>query len=125
MMMETFHAHIYFPENEVELAEQVRQDLNLRIPRLTYAGELVLKPSGPHPKPMFEIHIPAADINKAALQIDKKRAGLSVLIHPVQGDELAAHTVFARWLGERLLLDLSVFDSKKGASHELFSDGAA
>lgn len=106
-IMEIFHAHIYFTENEIELAKQVRDDLILAMPQLTYVGELIQKPVGPHPKPMFEIHIPAGDINKAALLIDKKRAGLSVLIHPVQHDELAAHTVFARWLGEGLPLDLN------------------
>lgn len=105
-IMEIFHAHIYFKENEIELAKQVREGLILAIPQLIYVGELILKPIGPHPMPMFEIHIPSRNINKAALLIDKKRAGLPVLIHPVQADELAAHTVFARWLGEGLSLNL-------------------
>ena len=101
-----FHAHIYFTENEIELAKQVREDLIVATPQLTYVGELIQKPIGPHPKPMFEIHIPAVDINKAALLIDKKRAGLSVLIHPAQEDKLAAHTIFARWLGKKLSLNI-------------------
>ena len=105
-IMLKFHAHIYFTENEIELAKQVREDLIVATPQLTYVGELIQKPIGPHPKPMFEIHIPAVDINKAALLIDKKRAGLSVLIHPAQEDKLAAHTIFARWLGKKLSLNI-------------------
>ena len=105
-IMEKFHAHVYFAESGIELAKQVREDLIVAIPQLTYVGVLIQKPIGPHPKPMFEIHIPAVDINKAALLIDKKRAGLSVLIHPAQEDDLAAHTIFARWLGEKLPLNL-------------------
>ncbi|WP_107804001.1 DOPA 4,5-dioxygenase family protein [Nitrosomonas oligotropha] len=104
--METFHAHIYFSENESLLAEKVRDNMIYAVPQAAHVSELILDPSGPHPKPMFEIHIPATDINKAALLIDKKRAGLPVLIHPVQADKLAAYTVFARWLGEGFPLNL-------------------
>lgn len=50
--METFHAHFISRKTRSSWLK-VRQDLILRIPRLTYAGELVLKPTGHHPKPMF------------------------------------------------------------------------
>ena len=40
--------------------------------------------------------------------IDEKRQGLSVLIHPVQENEMEAHTVFTKWLGEELPLDLNI-----------------
>lgn len=66
---------------------------------------------------MFEIHVPAAKIDSIVPVIDKKRSGLSVLIHPVQDDELAAHTVFARWLGEKLKLDLSQLNSANSPRH--------
>ncbi len=112
-IMEKFHVHIYFTKNEIELAQKVRDELIRAIPQLIYVGELILKPVGPHSKPMFEIHIPAAEIDRIAAIIDKKRSGLSVLIHPVQDDELAAHTVFARWLGDRLKLDLNNLNPAK------------
>ena len=112
-IMEKFHVHIYFTKNEIELAQKVRDELIRAIPQLIYVGELVLQPIGPHSKPMFEIHIPATEIDQIAAIIDKKRSGLSVLIHPVQDDELAAHTVFARWLGDRLKLDLNNLNPAK------------
>lgn len=121
-IMEEFHVHIYFTKNEIELAQQIRDDLIHAIPQLTYVGELILKPIGPHPRPMFEIHVPAAKIDSIVPVIDKKRSGLSVLIHPVQDDELAAHTVFARWLGEKLKLDLSQLDSAKNSRHVIHGD---
>ncbi|MGZ0018161.1 DOPA 4,5-dioxygenase family protein [Nitrosomonas sp. wSCUT-2] len=111
--MEKFHVHLYFTKNEIELAQKVRDELIRAIPQLIYVGELVLQPIGPHSKPMFEIHIPATEIDQIAAIIDKKRSGLSVLIHPVQDDELAAHTVFARWLGDRLKLDLNNLNPAK------------
>lgn len=106
--MHPYHGHIYFALDEIELARQVRENIIKALPQLTYAGQLIPIPIGPHPKPMFEIHIPAAIINYAMATIDGLREGLSVLIHPVQADELEAHTNAARWLGEKLPLDLSV-----------------
>ena len=116
-IMEKFHVHIYFTKDEIELAQQVRDELIRAIPRLIYVGNLILKPIGPHSKPMFEMHIPATEIDNIAQIIDKKRSGLSVLIHPVQDDELAAHTVFARWLGDRLKLNLDNLNSAKEMLH--------
>lgn len=57
---------------------------------------------------MFELHIPAAEIDDAIRIIEQKRRGLSVLIHPVQANELEAHTASARWLGTPLALKLEV-----------------
>ena len=103
-----YHAHIYFNLDETELASQVRANIIRNLPQLTYKGQLIPMPIGPHPKPMFEIHIPAADINYAMVTIDALRQGLSVLIHPVQHDEMAAHTDDAKWLGEKLPLNLDI-----------------
>lgn len=105
--MRTFHAHIYFSVNEIEIATSVLNDVSKNIPQCTYIGRLIPKPIGPHTKPMFEIHIPATEIEAITATINEIRQGLSVLIHPVQEDELAAHTVFAIWLGQPLPLNLN------------------
>jgi aromatic ring-cleaving dioxygenase len=107
-MTRTYHAHIYFLVNEIALATQVRENIIKALPQLTYTGQLIPIPIGPHPKPMFELHIPASHINYAMATIDALRSELSVLVHPVQADELDAHTNAARWLGTKLPLDLSV-----------------
>ncbi len=107
-MIHSYHGHIYFTLREAALAAQVRENILKNLPQLTYAGQLIPMPIGPHPKPMFEIHIPASHINLAMATIDKLRKELSVLIHPVQADELEAHTNAARWLGEKLPLKLDI-----------------
>jgi DOPA 4,5-dioxygenase len=104
--MRTYHGHIYFAVNELSLASEVRENIKRELPQLTYVGQLIPMSIGPHTKPMFEIHIPASLINYAMATIDSLREGLSVLIHPVQEDELDAHTKSARWLGEKLKLNL-------------------
>ena len=106
--MYTYHAHIYFPINQTSLASKVRENILKDIPQITYAGQLIPISVGPHTMPMFELHIPASMINYAKASIDELREGLSVLIHPVQQDELDAHTNAAIWLGEKLDLKLEV-----------------
>jgi DOPA 4,5-dioxygenase len=106
--MPSFHAHIYFDLADISVADPVRQDIASALPYLTYLGDLIPRPIGPHSKPMFEIHIPGALIDSAMQSIEQKRRGLSVLIHPVQADELEAHTTSARWLGTPLSLKLEV-----------------
>jgi DOPA 4,5-dioxygenase len=107
-MIHSFHAHVYFSLDEMPLATQVRENIMKELPQLTYAGQLIPMPIGPHPKPMFEIHILASHINLAMATIESLREGLSVLIHPVQHDELEAHTSGAKWLGEKLALKLDI-----------------
>ncbi|MBX9917838.1 MAG: DOPA 4,5-dioxygenase [Nitrosomonas sp.] len=106
--MQTFHGHIYFLGNEIDRAAIVRENIAQALPQLTYVGRLIAKPIGPHSRPMFEIHIPASEIEKITPVLDEMRQGLSMLIHPVQENELEAHTVDAKWLGEELPLDLRV-----------------
>lgn len=107
-MIQTFHAHIYFTPDEMATASQVREDIIKHLPQLTYTGQLIPIAIGPHPLPMFEMHIPAGTINLALATIDKLRKEFSVLVHPVQTNELEAHTNSARWLGEKLPLNLNV-----------------
>lgn len=106
--MHTYHAHVYFSLNKSALAVKVREKILKDIPQITYAGQLIPISVGPHTMPMFELHIPASMINYAKASIDELREGLSVLIHPVQADELDAHTKSAVWLGEKLDLNLDV-----------------
>ncbi len=107
-MIQTYHAHIYFTSDEMALAAQVRENIINQLPQLTYTGQLIPIAIGPHPLPMFEIHIPVGNINLAMATIDGLRKEFSVLIHPVQSDEFIAHTSDARWLGEKLALNLKV-----------------
>jgi DOPA 4,5-dioxygenase len=106
--MHPYHAHIYFSLEQTELAAQVQLALANTIPQLTYIGRLIPMPIGPHTLPMFEIHIPVANLEDTIQTIETLRQGLSVLIHPVQHNELQAHTDLARWLGQPLPLKLEV-----------------
>lgn len=110
-MITSYHAHVYFDLSQTALAERVRQRLIEAIPTLTYSGQLIPKLVGPHPKPMFEIHIPANVLNTSMVKMDALRENLDILIHPVNNDPLAAHTTEAQWLGHPLPLNTAIFDS--------------
>lgn len=110
-LIKAYHAHVYFELDQLALAEEVRQAVVRSIPELTYLGELIAKPVGPHPKPMFEVHIPADILENAVQRIEAARKDLDVLIHPVNDDPLAAHTTDATWLGNALPLRLDVFEA--------------
>lgn len=107
-MIQTFHAHIYFSADETSLAIKVRENIIEALPQLTYMGPLIPIRIGPHSKPMFEVHIPGAIKSYALTRIESLREGLTVLVHPVQLDELDAHTDAAVWLGTKLPLKLDV-----------------
>jgi len=65
-------------------------------------------PIGPHTKPMFEIHIPGAELETVTEAMEHMRRGLSILIHPVEGNQLEAHSIHAKWLGQQLPLNLNI-----------------
>ncbi len=104
--MKDFHLHVYFSPDQQAQAAGVRQALIHALPGLTYKGNLIGQPIGPHPLPMFELHIPADDLEAALPIVEKLRQDLSVLIHPILEEHLSAHTIAARWLGRPLPLDL-------------------
>jgi DOPA 4,5-dioxygenase len=66
------------------------------------------RPIGPHPMPQFEIHFPERSAVAVAATIEA--TGLKALIHPLTNDDVADHTILARWIGEKLALDITVLD---------------
>lgn len=70
---------------------------------------LVPRRVGPHVKPMFEMHF--RDNQHGLLEwLEENRGALSVLIHPVSGDDAYDHQDDRiRWLGEPLGLNRTIF----------------
>lgn len=96
-----YHAHIYFDLPKLALAKQVHQLIASNRSDIRKIFPLVTRRVGPHDKPMFEVHF-NDDQNGFINWLDQNRQGLSVLIHPVTGDELSDHTTGTQWLGQAL-----------------------
>ncbi|MDG1452979.1 MAG: DOPA 4,5-dioxygenase family protein [Methylophilaceae bacterium] len=74
-MINAYHAHIYFELEQLALAERARLAIANAIPELTYLGRLIPMLVGPHPKPMFEVHIPTPILEDAMEKIKLLREG--------------------------------------------------
>ncbi|WP_299490148.1 DOPA 4,5-dioxygenase family protein [uncultured Shewanella sp.] len=102
-----YHAHVYFDAGTLELATQLCQQAE-RLFTLTL-GRFHQKLVGPHPRWSCQLAFNQAEYDKLCHWLDKNRQGLSILIHADTGNDLKDHTEYAFWLGQPLILNLSLF----------------
>jgi len=108
-----YHAHVYFDETSHEFArdlcEQAGEKFGLKI------GRVHQKLVGPHPRWSCQIAFTSKDFEPLIKWLDDNRAGLTVFVHALTGDDLKDHTDYAYWLGDSVDLDLSLFtDTRPG-----------
>ncbi len=102
-----FHAHIYYDEKSRSAAAALREELESRF--TVDMGHWHDKPIGPHPVPFYRVAFAADQYPSLTQWLMLKRRGLTVLIHPETGDDLADHSHHAMWMGEVLTLNLDMF----------------
>ncbi|HKZ11850.1 MAG TPA: DOPA 4,5-dioxygenase family protein [Rhodanobacteraceae bacterium] len=108
-----YHAHVYFDEGSLSVAQRLHRDLEGMLemdllPGLILVGKMHQQGVGPHPEPQFEVQFLASALARIVPLF--KASGLTSLVHPVTDDDLADHTTLAQWIGEPLPLDKSVLD---------------
>jgi DOPA 4,5-dioxygenase len=99
-----YHAHVYFDAGTREAAERVREGLAQRF--TVELGRWREQPVGPHPKPMYQVAFAPDQFEKLVPWLMLNRAGLSILVHPRTGDDVADHDTLPLWLGDRLPIDV-------------------
>lgn len=105
-----FDAHIYFPIEKLEDATKLRNKIKDHFTEsFFFVGDMISKPIGPHPLPMFEANFSTELFTQVILWLMKERGEFSVLVHPLSGDDYYDHTQGAMWLGESVVLDYSKF----------------
>jgi aromatic ring-cleaving dioxygenase len=101
-----YHAHVYYdPESSRDRASTVRAGIASLFPEARlgrWHDQLV----GPHTRAMYQIAFPPALLPRLLPWLMLNRLGLTVLLHPVTGDDYVDHTDNAAWLGEVLPLRL-------------------
>ncbi|WP_342652249.1 DOPA 4,5-dioxygenase family protein [Vibrio metschnikovii] len=98
-----YHAHVYFDLSQQPFAHALQQTIIAECrEQISAIFPLVPRLVGPHRKPMFEIHF--SEQQKSFIDwLDNARGPLSVLIHPVSGDDWHDHSEHqVMWLGENL-----------------------
>ncbi len=107
-----YHAHVYYHRaTSRDSAERLRERVAAEFPQARlgrWHDELV----GPHPQSMYQIAFPSEMLTKFVPWLMLNRDGLTVLLHPETGDNLADHSAHAAWFGAVLPLRLEVFKKK-------------
>jgi aromatic ring-cleaving dioxygenase len=114
-----FHAHIYYGTKcgwftkpdpaRREIAANLQNFLIMyeaKNPNTIRVGSMHDQPCGPHTQPMFEVEIETSAYAEIFKFLILNNKGLSILFHPVTGNEIDDHTILATWLGQKLPLDL-------------------
>jgi DOPA 4,5-dioxygenase len=99
-----YHAHVYFDEHTREIAARLREAIGERF--TTKLGTWHERKVGPHPQWMYQVAFETAEFAKLVPWLMLNRSGLSILVHPRTGDDVADHDVNPLWLGKALPLDL-------------------
>ena len=97
-----YHAHIYW-QNE----DQRREALSLREPLRemgSKVGSIHEDAIGPHPHAMYQVNYNTNIAEEVEELLSKTK--LDILLHEDTGDDLRDHTEGARWLGNKLTLNL-------------------
>jgi len=100
-----YHAHVYYDSDNKKIAARLRRLIKVHFD--TNLGRWHHDPIGPHPKGMFQVEFRADIFSSLVTWMAFNRDGLSILVHPLTGDDMADHTSFAIWLGESLKLRLN------------------
>lgn len=97
-----YHAHVYWSTPEQRAKAISLRDLLAKTG--AGLGRVWDKPIGPHPLPMYQVSY--CDDIKSLVEHLLDNQDLSVLLHEDTGDDLRDHTEGARWIGNKLTLNL-------------------
>ncbi|WP_340150893.1 DOPA 4,5-dioxygenase family protein [uncultured Sneathiella sp.] len=103
-----YHAHVYYNPGNKDVAAVVREQLDEHFDVIL--GRWHDNAVGPHPISMYQVIFSTEDFSEIVPWLMLNRQGLDILIHPETGDDLADHRDNALWLGEKLELNLGMFE---------------
>lgn len=107
-----YHAHVYYDPATRPAAERLRAAIGERF--AARLGSWHDEPVGPHPSAMYQVAFAAGELARLLPWLMLNRGGLSVLVHPLTGDDYADHARFALWLGTPQLLRLEALRRARG-----------
>jgi len=112
--IEGYHAHIYYDPATRPVAERLRQAIGERF--AARLGRWHDEPVGPHPISMYQVAFAVDELPRLLPWLMLNRDGLSVLVHPLTGDDYEDHARFGLWLGTPVPLRLEVLRRAATAS---------
>lgn len=109
-----YHAHVYYDVDSKAIAARLRRRIAARFD--TVLGSWHDKPVGPHPVGFYQVAFAPELFAELVPWLARNREGLSILVHPETGDDLADHSDYAMWLGDSLTLYLDGFRRRRQAA---------
>ena len=109
-----YHAHIYYDDSSRERAARIREliESNFKV----VMGRWRDMPVGPHPQAMYQVAFGTDEFPRLVPWLMLNREGLSILVHPLTGDDYEDHANLSLWLGTPLPLNLDVLRHGAGRS---------
>eukprot|EP01013_Petalomonas_cantuscygni_P024121 TRINITY_DN45690_c0_g1_i1.p1 TRINITY_DN45690_c0_g1~~TRINITY_DN45690_c0_g1_i1.p1 ORF type:complete len:152 (-),score=7.81 TRINITY_DN45690_c0_g1_i1:171-626(-) len=102
--------HVYYTPETRNDAVAVRSALKSAFPKYQ-VYDMVDRPVGPHPIPMFEVHLPPQDASAVVAWLQKNGRGLRAMIHPHSHEgPRKDHSVHIYWVSDPLPLNFAIFD---------------
>ncbi len=102
--IEGFHAHIYYNPETRSVAERLREAIGAGF--AVQLGRWHDQPVGPHPLSMYQVAFAVAEFEHLVPWLMLNREALSILVHPLTGNDYDDHAHHALWLGPPLPLRL-------------------
>jgi len=103
-----YHAHVYFSPETKAFAVSLRDELTVRF--AVELGRVHDVPVGPHPGPMYQVAFKPDEFARVVPWLMLNRRGLSILVHPETGDDVADHRDNPLWLGVPQALDIGFLE---------------
>ena len=94
--IESYHAHVYFDEDNYEKAALIRKWVAERF--LVELGNWNLKPRGPHTTPSFYFGFGVELLPVLVPWLQLNSLGLTILLHPNTDDPRSDHLYYALWV---------------------------
>ncbi|MGL5803900.1 MAG: DOPA 4,5-dioxygenase family protein [Xenococcaceae cyanobacterium] len=107
-LIKGYHAHVYFDEATLEQAKVLCDEAG-KLWKVT-VGRIHSKPIGPHPCWSCQLAFSSSEYTDLLSWLALNRKGLTILIHPLTGNDLKDHTDYASWMGEPQNLNLDVLE---------------
>ena len=107
MLIQDFHAHIYFDAGQLIEAQALASEVQKRF--AVPIGQFHTRPVGPHPRGSCQLTVPTARFGEVATWLSVNRNGMTIFAHASTGDDLADHSCNVVWFGASEALDLTMF----------------
>lgn len=103
-LIKGYHVHIYFEQATFEQAKALCEAAG-ELFQVT-VGRMHSKPIGPHPCWSCQLAFSLDEYTNVLSWLALNRNGLTILIHPLTGNDLKDHTDHASWMGTPQILNL-------------------